>query len=189
MLMIVGLGNPGQKYENTRHNVGFWVIDKIAQQLNIKVEKKQAQSLVQTAFWEGKKILLVKPQTYMNLSGQAVQELINFYRDQIDDFIVIHDDLDLPVGQLRFKTGGGAGGHNGIKSISQHLNSQDFARLKVGIGRPGFQDVKDYVLTSFGGEEKTAILEATDGAVEGIKTWITKGIERAMNEFNQKKTR
>lgn len=102
MFLIIGLGNPGQKYKDTRHNVGFKVIDKIAQNLNIEVDKKEHQGLVQSTFWHGEKILLVKPQTYMNLSGQTVGELINYYHDQIDDLLVIHDDLDLPVGQLRF---------------------------------------------------------------------------------------
>ncbi|MFZ7104732.1 MAG: aminoacyl-tRNA hydrolase [Peptococcaceae bacterium] len=185
--MIVGLGNPGRKYAKTRHNVGFEVIDKIAGQLNIKVDKKQGQSLVQTGFWEGKKILLVKPQTYMNLSGQAVYELINFYQDQIKDFIIIHDDLDLPVGRLRFKTDGGSGGHNGIKSIVQHLHSQEFDRLKLGIGRAQFQDVKDYVLTAFSKDEEKDIMEGVAASVEGIETWLTEGMEKAMNIFNQKK--
>jgi len=185
--MIVGLGNPGQRYENTRHNVGFWVIDKIAETLNVKVDKKQAQALVQTAFWDGKKVLLVKPQTYMNLSGQAVMELINFYQDQIEDFIVIHDDLDLPPGQLRFKSGGGTGGHNGLKSIIQYINSQEFDRLKIGIGRPQHPNVKDFVLTGFSKEEKESIDQEIKRAVEGIKVWMNEGIEKAMNNFNQKK--
>jgi PTH1 family peptidyl-tRNA hydrolase len=183
--MIVGLGNPGQKYENTRHNVGFWVVDKIAEILNIKIDKKQAQALVQSTFWDGKKILLVKPQTYMNLSGQSVLQLINFYQDQIDNFIIIHDDLDLPVGKLRFKTGGGTGGHNGLKSIIQYLNSQEFDRLKIGIGRPSNNsEVKDYVLTTFTKEEKVNVEEGINNAVLGIKMWITEGIEKAMNNFN-----
>ena len=135
MYMIVGLGNPGKEYALTKHNVGFWVIDKIAEEMNIDVEKKQCQALTGTGFWEGKKVLLVKPQTYMNLSGQAVIQLLNYYNDKIDDIIVIHDDLDLEPGMIRFKQGGGAGGHNGIKSIASHLNSNDFDRLKLGIGR------------------------------------------------------
>lgn len=187
MFMIIGLGNPGKLYENTRHNVGFWVIDKMAEKLNIKVDKKQGKALVQTAFWDGKKILLVKPQTYMNLSGQAVMELLNYYQDQIENLIVIHDDLDLPPGQLRFKSGGGTGGHNGLKSIIQYLNSQDFDRLKIGIGHPQYSDVKDYVLTGFSKEEKTEVEREVERAVEGIKVWLNEGIERAMNGFNQKK--
>jgi len=184
--MIVGLGNPGNLYENTRHNVGFWVIDKIAEKLNVKVDKKVGKALVQTSFWDGKKVLLVKPQTYMNLSGEAVLELLNYYQDQIEDLLVVHDDLDLPPGQLRFKKGGGTGGHNGLKSIVQCLNSQDFDRLKIGIGRPQHPNVKDFVLTAFSKEEKAEIDLKIERAVEGIKVWLSEGIEKAMNGFNQK---
>ena len=120
MKMIIGLGNPGKEYAQTKHNVGFMVIDAIADDLNVAVEKKQCQALTQTANWDGQKILLVKPQTFMNLSGQAVMELLHYYNDRIDDLLVIHDDLDLPPGQLRFKQGGGAGGHNGIKNTTPH---------------------------------------------------------------------
>ena len=188
MYLIIGLGNPGQKYENTRHNVGFWVIDKIAGQLNIKVDKKQARALVQMGNWVGEKILLVKPQTYMNLSGQSVLELINFYQDQIKDFLIIHDDLDLSLGQLRLKKGGGAGGHNGIKSVTQCLNSPDFDRLKIGIGRPpAYFEVQDYVLTSFSKEEKEEMDKASERAVEAVKAWLEEGMDTAMNTFNQKK--
>jgi len=187
LFLIIGLGNPGQKYETTRHNAGFWVIDIIAQHLNIKVDKKQAQALIQSAFWDGKKVLLVKPQTYMNLSGQAVMQLINFYQDQVEDLLIIHDDLDLPVGQLRFKRGGGTGGHNGLKSIVQYLNSQDFDRLKIGIGRPSeYPDVKDHVLTPFTKEEKVSIDEAVSQSIEAVKVWIEDGVDKAMNQFNKK---
>ncbi|KJS85667.1 MAG: peptidyl-tRNA hydrolase [Peptococcaceae bacterium BICA1-8] len=184
MFMIVGLGNPGRKYDNTRHNIGFWVVDKIAEQLNIKIDKKQAKALVQTTFWDDKKILLVKPQTYMNLSGQSVMQLINFYQDQVENFIIIHDDLDLQVGQLRFKSGGGTGGHNGLKSIVQYTNSQEFDRLKIGISKPEYHDVVDYVLTPFTKEEKETMDLGVKRAVEGLKVWMDSGIEKAMNNFN-----
>lgn len=188
MFLIIGLGNPGAKYKATRHNVGFRVVDKIAHRLNIEVDRKANQALIQLAFWQGKKILLVKPQTYMNLSGQSVGELINYYGDQIDDLLVIHDDLDLPVGQLRFKQGGGTGGHNGLKSIIQHLNSPDFDRLKIGIDRPkGPMEVKDFVLTPFSKEEEEALEEAMEKSVDAIGLWMLEGIDKAMNIFNQKK--
>lgn len=186
MYMIVGLGNPGKEYALTKHNVGFWVIDKIAEEMNIDVEKKQCQALTGTGFWEGKKVLLVKPQTYMNLSGQAVIQLLNYYNDKIDDIIVIHDDLDLEPGMIRFKQGGGAGGHNGIKSIASHLNSSDFDRLKLGIGR-GKNETKDYVLTPFGATAKAEVDEAVRLAVEGTKFWLQEGIQPAMNKYNVKK--
>lgn len=187
MFLIIGLGNPGDKYKYTRHNVGFWVIDRIAKHLNIQVEKKEARSLIQSTFWEGKKVILVKPQTYMNLSGQAVMELLNFYHDQIEDLLIIHDDLDLPPGQLRFKNGGGTGGHNGLKSIVQYLNSPDFDRLKIGIGRPGpHLDVKDHVLTTFSQEEKVEIEEVVEKSVEAVREWLAEGINSAMNKFNKR---
>ena len=185
MRMIVGLGNPGEKYDLTKHNVGFWVIDAIADELQIKVEKKQCSALTQTAFWGNEKVLLVKPQTFMNLSGQAVIELLNYYADRIDDILIIHDDLDLPPGQLRFKQGGGAGGHNGIKSIASHLNSNDFDRLKIGIGR-GSNNTADYVLTPFGSENKKLVDQAVADSVNAVKTWLDEGISAAMNRFNQK---
>lgn len=186
MKMIVGLGNPGKEYEKTKHNVGFMVIDAIADKLGVSVDKKQCQALIQTATWEGEKILLVKPQTYMNLSGQAVMELINYYKDKIDDFVIVHDDLDLPTGQLRFKQNGSAGGHNGIKNIIAHVNSNEFDRLKIGIGR-GKSDVKDYVLSNFGGEEKKLIEEAVEKSVDALYIWLKQGIGPAMNQVNGKK--
>lgn len=186
MYLIVGLGNPGNEYKDTKHNAGFWIVDKIAEELNVKVEKKQAKSLVQSAIWEGKKILLAKPQTFMNLSGEAVRELVNYY-DNIDNLLIIYDDLDLSVGQLRFKRNGSAGGHNGIKSIIQHLNSTDFERLKIGIGRPRDQrPVRDYVLKPFSKDEKNILEDSIKKAVEGVKLWMTDGISEAMNVINRK---
>ena len=183
MHIIIGLGNPGKEYAQTKHNVGFMVVDAIAEELDVVVEKKQCQAFTQVANWDDEKILLVKPQTYMNLSGQAVMELLNYYKDRIDDLLVIHDDLDLPPGQLRFKQGGGAGGHNGIKNIIAHLNSNDFDRLKIGIGR-GQYDTKDYVLTPFSGADKKAIEEAVALSVGAVKTWLDEGIAPAMNRYN-----
>lgn len=185
MKMIVGLGNPGKEYAQTKHNVGFMVIDKIAEDIGISVEKRQCQAFTQIATWEGEKVLFVKPQTYMNLSGQSVMELLNYYKDKIDEILVIHDDLDLPLGQLRFKQGGSAGGHNGIKNIIAHLNSNDFARLKIGIGR-GKGETKDYVLTPFAGNDKKMIEEAVEISVLAIKTWMQSGIASAMNQYNGK---
>ena len=185
MKMIIGLGNPGKEYAQTKHNVGFMVIDAIADELNVTVEKRQCQAFTQVTAWDGEKILLVKPQTYMNLSGQSVMELLNYYKDKIDDLLVIHDDLDLPPGQLRFKQGGGAGGHNGIKNIIAHLNSNDFDRLKIGIGR-GKNDTKDYVLTAFSGNDKKMIEDAVRLSVEAVHAWLKQGIAPAMNQYNSK---
>lgn len=187
MYMIVGLGNPGKEYAQTKHNVGFWAIDWIAEEMNVAVEKKQCQALTAIGNWEGKKVLLVKPQTYMNLSGQSVIQLLNYYHDKIEDILVIHDDLDLEPGAMRFKQGGGgSGGHNGIKSIAAHLNSNDFDRLKLGIGR-GKNETKDYVLTPFSGTNKQLVEEAVKLAADGVKYWLQEGIGTAMNKYNSKK--
>ena len=185
MKMIIGLGNPGKEYAQTKHNVGFMVVDAIAEELNVSVEKRQCQAFTQATSWDGEKILLVKPQTYMNLSGQSVMELLNYYKDKIDDLLVIHDDLDLPPGQLRFKQGGGAGGHNGIKNIIAHLNSNEFDRLKIGIGR-GKNETKDYVLTPFAGTDKKLIDEAVTTSIDAVKLWLKQGIAPAMNQYNSK---
>ncbi len=185
MKLIVGLGNPGKKYEKTRHNIGFMVLDELASILGFTIEKKQNQALLGQCFFEGTKLLLAKPQTYMNKSGEAVLELLNYYRDSIDDFIVIHDDLDMEFGRIRFKLGGGSGGHNGLKSITQMLNSPDYGRLKIGIGRPPqFMKVENYVLSEFSGAETKVLPELINAAVCGLKTWCRAGIAKAMNDFN-----
>ena len=185
MKLIVGLGNPGKKYEKTRHNVGFMIVDELASMLDIAIEKKQNQALLGQGFMAGHKVLLAKPQTYMNKSGEAVFELLNYYHDSIDDFIVVHDDLDLELGRIRFKLGGGTGGHNGLKSITQMLNSSDYSRLKIGIGRPPqMMKVENYVLSEFTSLEKKVLPELIKEAVEGLKIWCSAGIEKAMNDFN-----
>ena len=186
MHMIVGLGNPGDKYTHTKHNVGFWVIDALAEEMGVLVEKKQCQALCGTGFWQGKKVLLVKPQTFMNLSGQAVMALLHYYNDQIDDLLIIHDDLDLEPGMLRFKQNGSSGGHNGIKSIAQHLNSNEFDRLKLGIGKAR-GDTAGYVLAPFAQTDKVLVEEAVAKAKEAVACYLTEGINVAMNRYNQKK--
>lgn len=185
MKLLVGLGNPGTRYQKTRHNVGFMVLDALAQTWGVKIEKKQGAGLIGQAFFEGEKVLLLKPQTYMNRSGEAVLETLHYYREAIDDLLVIHDDLDLEPGRLRFKRGGGSGGHNGLKSIAEMLNSPDFERLKIGIGRP--HDVvktEDYVLGVFSAEEGKIVAGVIAEAVNGVKLWCSKGITEAMNKFN-----
>ena len=185
MKLIVGLGNPGTRYEKTRHNVGFMVLDALAASWDVQIEKKQGAALVGQGFFEGQKVLLLKPQTYMNKSGEAVQEIINYYRNAIEDLLVIHDDLDLEVGRLRFKRGGGSGGHNGLKSITQMLNSSDYARLKIGIGRPiGAMKPEDYVLGAFLENQEKTLSEVIKYSLDGLKLWYSKGIDEAMNKFN-----
>ena len=182
MRLIVGLGNPGDKYTKTKHNAGFWVIDELVRRSENAVEKKQCQAILIQCTINGEKVLLAKPQTFMNLSGHAVSEIINYYHDRLDDLLVIPDDLDLPVGKLRFKAGGSAGGHNGIKSIIAQLNSNDFDHLKIGIGKTG--SAVDYVLSPFYGDDLEKINEAVLKAADGVECWLKEGLSKAMNKFN-----
>lgn len=182
MKLIVGLGNPGSKYDGTKHNVGFDLVDLLAKRFNIEVAKKECQALTGIFYEAGEKVLLAKPQTFMNLSGNAVNELLHFYGDQIDDFLIIHDDLDLPVGHIRFKQKGSAGGHNGLKSIISHLNSNEFDRLKIGIDRK--EPVINYVLTPFGKADRKLIDEAIAQGEEACLYWVKQGIYATMNQYN-----
>lgn len=185
MKLIVGLGNPGARYEKTRHNIGFMVLDSLVSCYQLSINKKQCSSLLGQGFIEGEKVLLAKPQTYMNRSGEAVLEIINYYRDIIEDLIVIHDDLDLDFGRLRFKRNGGSGGHNGLKSITQLLNSSEYSRLKIGIGRPPIpMKTEDYVLGSFLERERKILPEIIKTSLEGLEAWCSGGIDEAMNKFN-----
>lgn len=184
--LVVGLGNPGSKYESTRHNMGFLVLDKLAQNEKLKFNKLRFKAW--TATWEvgDEKVLLMKPQTYMNLSGESVGEAARFYKISIDHVLVISDDIALPAGKLRIRPGGSAGGHNGLKNIIQHLGSDHFPRIKVGVGSPqqaGF-DTVDWVIGKPMGEDQKVIMEALDKAVAAIPTIIKEGIDKAMNRFN-----
>ncbi|HCP15349.1 MAG TPA: aminoacyl-tRNA hydrolase [Peptococcaceae bacterium] len=185
MKLIAGLGNPGSTYAHTRHNVGFMVIDRLAASLGVAVEKKQGQALVSQAVYKGERLLLVKPQTYMNLSGDSIMELLNFYKNGIEELIVIHDDMDIELGRVRFKAGGGTGGHRGLKSIAERLGSNEYDRLKVGIGRP-FERIKPevFVLQSFQTEEKLLLDKVLNLAVAGLENWIAEGCVSSMNKFN-----
>lgn len=185
MKLIVGLGNPGSRYADSRHNLGFMVIDALAEKSGISVTAKKHQSLVGQGVFADTKVMLSKPQTYMNKSGESVLEIVSYYHDKIDDLIVIHDDLDLDFGKIRFKTDGGAGGHKGIISISNLLNSTDFPRLKVGIGRPlGQVPVEAFVLSEFLPNEKILLPDIIKKCIEGLTCWCGQGIVKAMNGFN-----
>ncbi len=183
MKMIVGLGNPGKEYAKTRHNIGFMAIDELAKAHGIDVSKKECQALTGKGRINGQQVLLVKPQTYMNNSGQAVGELIHYY-DTIDDFIIIHDDMDIPIGSIRFKQKGSAGGHNGLKSIIAHLNSQTFDRLKVGIGHDDKKDVVTHVLSGFNKEQAKTIEEIMSHMDEWLQYWLEHDIVATMNKYN-----
>lgn len=185
MKLIAGLGNPGFKYAKTRHNIGFKVIDEIAQQKRVKVKKEEKGALTGSLHWGGEKVILAKPQTYMNKSGQAIGELVRWYDLGLEDILIIYDDLDLGVGQMRIKTSGGHGGHNGLKSIFNHLNSKQIFRLKIGIGRPPeYMTVSDYVLNKFKKEEKDEVKKVIKKAVKAVEIIISQGIEAAMNDYN-----
>jgi peptidyl-tRNA hydrolase, PTH1 family len=183
--LIVGLGNPGREYRENRHNVGFMVLDRLQKQFGWRLARLQSNALVTTVNWEDHRLVLAKPQTYMNLSGQSVSALKRFYQLELDQMIVIHDDLDLPYGTLRIRPGGGSGGQKGLASIITHLGTQDFPRLRVGIGRPpGRMDAADYVLQAFSADEQKELLVILDTAVQALQVFIRSGLDTAMNEFN-----
>ena len=186
MYIIAGLGNPGKEYAGTRHNAGFAVIDALADKYNIDVDAKKHRALIGKGIIQGQKVILAKPQTYMNLSGESVRSLLDYYKmDEEHELIVIYDDISLDVGQLRIRAKGSAGGHNGMKNIIAHLGSQVFPRIKVGVGeKPPKWDLADYVLGHFQGDEKKLMEEAYDRAAAAVAEILTDGPDKAMNDFN-----
>ena len=188
MYIIVGLGNPDRQYQNTRHNIGFDVIDMIADKNHITVGERKHKALIGKGFVGGQKVVLVKPQTYMNLSGESVREVIDFYKvDEKSDLIVISDDISLNVGQIRIRKKGSAGGHNGLKNIILHLGHDEFQRVKMGVGeKPAGCDLVDYVLGHFPKEEREIMDESAGRAAEAIEVMITDGADAAMNLYNKK---
>ncbi len=188
MFIIAGLGNPTKEYEGTRHNVGFQVIDEIADKYNISVDTKKSRAYVGKGIIEGQKVLLVKPQTYMNLSGESIRGLIDYYKiDPEDELLVIYDDISLNPGQIRIRKKGSAGGHNGIKNIIAHLGTDVFMRIKVGVGeKPKGYDLAAYVLGHFKGEEKEQMQEGYQKAIRAAAEIIMGNADAAMNEYNRK---
>ncbi len=188
MYLIAGLGNPGQPYEGTRHNVGFAVIDVLAEAYNISVDHRKNRALIGKGIIEGQKVILAKPQTYMNLSGESIRGLVDYYKvDEESELIVIYDDVSLDPGQIRIRKKGSAGGHNGIKSIIAHLGTEVFPRVKVGVGqKPRQYDLADYVLGHFFGEEREQMAEGFRHAAEAVKYMVTDRVDEAMNEYNRK---
>ncbi|MCS6848209.1 MAG: aminoacyl-tRNA hydrolase [Anaerolineae bacterium] len=184
--IIVGLGNPGKQYANNRHNAGFMVVDRLADRHGLKFTRMMSKGLVALGEIEGRKVALVKPQTFMNLSGESVAPIVKFYKSEPSDLLVVYDELDLPAGQLRMRPKGGSGGHNGMKSIIARLGSEDFPRLRIGVGRPpGRRDPKDFLLDDFTHDELAALEPVFDRAVEGIRRWLSDGIDNAMNFVNK----
>ena len=188
MFVIVGLGNPTAQYEGTRHNAGFDVIDVLAEKYNISVDARKCRAFCGKGDIAGQKVLLVKPQTYMNLSGESVGGIVNYYKiDPESDLLVIYDDISLDVGQLRIRKKGSAGGHNGIKSIIAHLGTTVFPRIKVGVGeKPKNYDLADYVLGHFSKQERELMEEGYEHASDAVEQIVQGEIEAAMNVFNKK---
>ena len=189
MYIIVGLGNPDKQYEGTRHNAGFDVIDHLAEKYNISVDTKKHRAYIGKGVIEGQKVILAKPQTYMNLSGESVFSMTDYYKvAPEEELLVIYDDISLDVGQLRIRKKGSAGGHNGIKNIIAHLGTMDFPRIKVGVGeKPKGYDLADYVLGKFSKGERELMEEGYQNAVEAVAAIVQGNIEQAMNQYNKKK--
>jgi PTH1 family peptidyl-tRNA hydrolase len=183
--LIIGLGNPGRDYRENRHNIGFMLIDRLAIELNVRFTRQQSKALVATTNYNECRIILAKPQTFMNLSGQSVQGLIRFYKLPLTNLLVAHDDLDLPLGTIRIRPDGGSAGQKGIESIIERLGTDEFPRLRLGIGRPpGRMEAPDYVLQDFPAGEMTVISETLNLAVEAALTFVNEGLDVAMNRFN-----
>ncbi|MBP8857686.1 MAG: aminoacyl-tRNA hydrolase [Anaerolineaceae bacterium] len=183
--LIAGLGNPGREYKDTRHNIGFMVADRLAAELGIRVGRLQQKALVGNGVYLGSKVIIAKPVTYMNLSGQAVTSLIRYYGIEQENFLVVHDDLDLPFGVLRLRPGGGSAGQKGMQSIIEQAGTQEFARLRCGIGRPpGQMEAAAYVLQPFSTQDQAELPVVLDQAVKAIMVFIEFGIDEAMNQFN-----
>ncbi|MBN1795270.1 MAG: aminoacyl-tRNA hydrolase [Sedimentisphaerales bacterium] len=185
MKMIVGLGNPGSEYADTRHNIGFEVVDALSEWFGIKVKKRKFEARIGETEFEGKKLILVKPWKYMNRSGQAVATAAGFYKLPIPDLLVVTDDMALESGRIRIRAKGSAGGHNGLKDIIEKLGTEDFARLRVGIGQATESEAYDYVLSKVPAEQKEPIDSAIERARDAVICWLRNGIEATMNEYNK----
>ena len=185
MKAIIGLGNPGMKYAGTRHNIGFDAVTAIADKYNLSINNKKFKGVYADGHIAGEKVLLIQPQTFMNLSGECVREVADFYKLNPDEIIIICDDINLDVGRLRIRKNGSAGGHNGLKNIIAHLGTEEFPRIRVGVGeKTEGWDLADYVLARFDKDSEPVIREALANVVGAVETWISEGIDAAMNRFN-----
>jgi len=183
--LLIGLGNPGREYKDNRHNYGFMLIDRLTVRFNARGMKLQSKAIVTNAIYEEHKLILAKPQTYMNLSGHSVQGLAHFYKLPLENLLVAHDDLDLPFGTIRLRPGGGPGGQKGVASAIERLGTQDFARLRLGIGRPpGRMDPAAYVLQDFSRDEMKELSAILDRAANAALEFVVRGLDKAMNKFN-----
>lgn len=189
MYIIAGLGNPGRKYENTRHNIGYQVIDELADKHQIKIQELKFKGIMGKGMINGHKVILIKPLTYMNLSGECIGKAVNFFKiDETSELIVVADDISLETGQVRMRKKGSAGGHNGLKNIIAHLGHEEFMRIKMGVGeKPSGYDLADYVLGHFSKEENEILSESRKNAVLALETIMDEGIDKAMNLYNTKR--
>lgn len=189
MYVIAGLGNPKKEYDNTRHNIGFSIIDMLAEKTGISIGAAKHKGLLGAGYWNGQKLLLVKPLTYMNLSGECIREVLDYYKvDGRENLIVIHDDISLEPGVIRIRKKGSAGGHNGLKNIIQHLGHDQFIRIKVGVGeKPAGYDLADYVLGHFSGDERALMKQVSEETCDAVQMIMEKGPDAAMNYFNGRK--
>lgn len=185
LVLVIGLGNPGTRYENTRHNVGFRTIDLLASKYGIKVSKLKHKALLGDGIIEDQRVVLAKPQTFMNASGESARELVEWYKVPMDSVIVVYDDIDLSLGKIRIRPGGSSGTHNGMRSVIYQLQDDSFSRVRIGTGRPpeGW-DLADFVLGSFGSEERPVIKESIERAADAVAAIISSGTDTAMNKFN-----
>lgn len=189
MYVIAGLGNPKKEYDNTRHNIGFSIIDMLAEKTGISIGTAKHKGLLGAGYWNGQKLLLVKPLTYMNLSGECIREVLDYYKvDGRENLIVIHDDISLEPGVIRIRKKGSAGGHNGLKNIIQHLGHDQFIRIKVGVGeKPAGYNLADYVLGHFSGDERALMKQVSEETCDAVQMIMEKGPDAAMNYFNGRK--
>jgi PTH1 family peptidyl-tRNA hydrolase len=184
--LVAGLGNPGAKYQGTRHNVGFAVVDRLAQQHGATFDAAPADALEARWRIDGDVVLLVKPLTFMNLSGEAIGALSRFYRVALADVLIVCDDVNLPLGRLRARASGSEGGHNGLRSVAQHLGTNGYARLRIGVGRGDERrDLADHVLSRFEPEEQTDVVNAIDRSAEAVEAWVSRGLAYVMNTYNR----
>jgi len=184
--LIVGLGNPGREYRENRHNSGFMLVDRLAVKLNARFSRLQSKALVASASYQERKLILAKPQTFMNLSGQAVQGLLHFYKLPLTNLLVAHDDLDLPLGTIRIRPDGGSAGQKGMVSILERLGTDEFPRLRLGIGRPpGQMQAPDYVLQDFSDAELEIMSATLEDAAEAVLAFVVEGLDAAMNKYNR----
>ncbi len=188
MILIAGLGNPTLRYKKTRHNIGFDTIDRVADTYGIRISRKECKALTGSGMIAGQKVLLVKPQTYMNLSGESIRDLVQFYKlDPETEVVILYDDIHLPPGQLRIRTKGSAGGHNGIKNIIQHLGTEKFSRIRIGVGEvPPGRDQVSHVLSRFSREERKDIDAGMENAVQAVELVVAGRADEAMNRYNRK---